>query len=47
MTERLRKERDGMSQTMERLRSECNMACMKRDMAYEEHNAAQQQIGSL
>jgi chromosome segregation ATPase len=40
MTERLCKEWDGMSQTMERLRSEHNTA-------HAEHDAAQLQIGSL
>jgi hypothetical protein len=47
MTKRLCKERDGMSQTMERLRSEHKIARSERDMAYEERDAAQLQIGSL
>ena len=44
---RLRKERDELLQTVERLRSEHGMAREERDQALRERDDVQQKIGSL
>jgi chromosome segregation ATPase len=45
--ERLCKDQDGLLQTMERLLSECNTAHKEHNMACQEHDNAQQRVGSL
>ena len=51
---RLRKERDELIQTIERLHLKCCAACEERDQAFQEHDQAyqecddaQQKVGSL